>query len=139
MVVVFVLIVLVVLGLLAGTHLYLWRRFVRDVSAPGSLWRRLGTVLAVLLPVTTLGALVSGRAGAPFLVEQILAWPGFLWLACLLYLTLALLAGELVRFVLRRTPWGRARSVQAPAAEPAPAVQESARVAEPVTPAGGPS
>ncbi|WP_432070782.1 metallophosphoesterase [Streptomyces sp. AA1529] len=136
---VFVLIGLVVLGLLAGTHLYLWRRFVRDVSAPGSLWRRLGTVLAVLLPVTTLGALVSGRAGAPFLVEQILAWPGFLWLACLLYLTLALLAGELVRFVLRRTPWGRARSVQAPAAEPAPAVQESARVAEPVTPAGGPS
>ncbi|WP_431984280.1 metallophosphoesterase [Streptomyces qinglanensis] len=135
---VFVLIGLVVLGLLAGTHLYLWRRFVRDVSAPGSLWRRLGTVLAVLLPVATLGALVSGRAGAPFLVEQIFAWPGFLWLACLLYLTLALLAGELVRFVLRRTPWGRARSVQAPAAEPAPAVQESARVAEPVPSAGGP-
>ncbi|MFE9336093.1 metallophosphoesterase [Streptomyces sp. NPDC007063] len=139
MVVVFVLIGLIVLGLLAGTHLYLWRRLVRDVSAPRSGWRRLGTVLAVLLPVTTLGALVSGRAGAPFLTEQIFAWPGFLWLACLLYLTLALLAGELVRFVLRRTPWGRARSVQAPATESAPAVVEPAPVAEPVTPAGGPA
>ncbi|MEU3191449.1 metallophosphoesterase [Streptomyces sp. NPDC006992] len=139
MVAVFVLIGLVVLGLLAGTHLYLWRRFVRDVSAPGSLWRRLGTVLAVLLPVTTLGALVSGRAGAPFLMEQIFAWPGFLWLACLLYLTLALLAGELVRFVLRRTPWGRARSVQDPAAEPAPAAAEPPPVAVPVDSAGRPA
>ncbi|MFE9334618.1 metallophosphoesterase [Streptomyces sp. NPDC006925] len=139
MVAVFVLIGLVVLGLLAGTHLYLWRRFVRDVSAPGGLWRRLGTVLAVLLPVTTLGALVSGRAGAPFLMEQIFAWPGFLWLACLLYLTLALLAGELVRFVLRRTPWGRARSVQDPAAEPAPAAAEPPPVAVPVDSAGRPA
>ncbi|MFI8854613.1 metallophosphoesterase [Streptomyces sp. NPDC053499] len=127
MVAVFVLIGLVVLGLLAGNHLYLWRRFVRDVSAPGSWWRRLGTVLAVVLPVTLFGALISGRANAPFTVERVLAWPGFLWLACLLYLTLALLAGELVRFVVRRTPWGRERQARSRAAEP-PAAAEAAEV-----------
>ncbi|UNS98574.1 metallophosphoesterase [Streptomyces tubbatahanensis] len=118
---VFVLVGLVVLGALVGAHLYLWRRFVRDVTAPGGWWRRTGTVLAVLLPLTTIGALVSGRAGAPFLLEQILAWPGYLWLACLLYLLLALLAAELVRYVLRRTPWGRTRPTDGPVPEPAPA------------------
>ncbi|MBO8194009.1 metallophosphoesterase [Streptomyces oryzae] len=134
MVVVFVLIGLVVLGLLAGTHVYLWRRFVRDVSAPRSWWRRLGTVLAVVLPVTTFGALVSGRAGAPFPLQQVLAWPGFLWLACLLYLTLALLAGELVRFVLRRTAWGRERAARHRTAEPepGPAAEEPVPVPESV-------
>ncbi|MGY1437580.1 metallophosphoesterase [Streptomyces reniochalinae] len=125
---VLVLVGLVVLGALVGAHLYLWRRFVRDVTSPGGWWRRTGTVLAVLLPLTTIGALVSGQAGAPFLLEQILAWPGYLWLACLLYLMLALLAAEVVRWVLRRTAWGRARAaasrtdgpVPAPAPEPAP-------------------
>ncbi|WP_369205613.1 metallophosphoesterase [Streptomyces sp. PU-14G] len=118
---VFVLVGLVVLGALVGAHLHLWRRFVRDVAAPGGWWRRTGTVLAVLLPLTTVGALVSGRAGAPFLLEQILAWPGYLWLACLLYLMLALLAAELVRFVLRRTAWGRARAATPRTEGPAPA------------------
>ncbi|MGP3985503.1 metallophosphoesterase [Streptomyces sp. 3N207] len=131
MVVVGVLIGLVVLSLLAGTHVYLWRRFVRDVSAPRSWWRRLGTVLAVVLPVTTFGGLVSGRAGAPFALERVLAWPGYLWLACLLYLTLALLAGELVRFVLRRTAWGRERAAGTLATEPAPVTAEPAAAAEP--------
>ena len=40
----------VAVALLALVHWYVWRRTVRDVSAPGSAWRRIGTGLAVLLP-----------------------------------------------------------------------------------------
>ncbi|MFE4954070.1 metallophosphoesterase [Streptomyces sp. NPDC056653] len=98
---VFVLAAVAVLALLVGVHRYVWRRLVGDTTAPGSALRRAGTVAAWLLPLLSIGALVSGRAGAPFRLQQTLAWPGFLWLAALLYLTLALLVGEAVRPVLR--------------------------------------
>ncbi|MFE7787676.1 metallophosphoesterase [Streptomyces sp. NPDC057460] len=101
MALVFVLAVVAVLALLVGVHRYVWRRFVGDTTAPGSALRRAGTVAVWLLPLLSIGALVSGRAGAPFRLQQTLAWPGFLWLAALLYLTLALLVGEAVRPVLR--------------------------------------
>ncbi len=100
--VVFALVGLVVLALFAAVHRYLWRRFVGDTTAPGSPLRRAGTVAAFVLPLSSVGAMTSGRAGAPFWLQQVLAWPGFLWLACLLYLTLALLVGEVVRPVLLR-------------------------------------
>ncbi|WP_327180123.1 metallophosphoesterase [Streptomyces sp. NBC_01335] len=99
---VFVVVLIVVVALLAGVHRYLWRRFVGDTTAQGSVLRRLGTVAAFVLPLLSVGALVSGQAGAPFWLQRVLAWPGYLWLACLLYLTLALLVGEAVRPVLRR-------------------------------------
>ncbi|MET9475897.1 metallophosphoesterase [Streptomyces sp. NPDC002922] len=98
---VFVLAAVAVLALLVGVHRYVWRRFVGDTTVPGSALRRAGTVAVWLLPLLSIGALVSGRAGAPFRLQQTLAWPGFLWLAALLYLTLALLVGEAVRPVLR--------------------------------------
>ncbi|MER6105329.1 metallophosphoesterase [Streptomyces sp. NPDC001832] len=98
----------VVLALLVGVHRYLWRRFVGDTTAEGSALRRAGTVAAYLLPLLSVGALVSGRTGAPFWLQQVLAWPGYLWLAALLYLTLALLVGEVARPVLRRVLAGRA-------------------------------
>ncbi|MET9515969.1 metallophosphoesterase [Streptomyces sp. NPDC002994] len=101
MVVVFVLIALSVVALLAGAHWYVWRRLVRDTTAPGGVARRAGTVAAVLLPLLAVGALVSGRAGAPFWVQQVVAWPGYMWLAVLLYLVMALLIGEAVRPLLR--------------------------------------
>ncbi|WP_406489429.1 metallophosphoesterase [Streptomyces sp. NBC_01650] len=94
--------VIVVLALLAGVHRYLWRRLVGDTTAEGSAMRRAGTVAAYVLPLLSVGALVSGRAGAPFWLQRVLAWPGYLWLAAVLYLTLALLVGEAVRPVLRR-------------------------------------
>ncbi|WP_406252478.1 metallophosphoesterase [Streptomyces atratus] len=100
--------VIVVLALLAGVHRYLWRRFVGDTTAEGSALRRAGTVAAYVLPLLSIGALVSGRAGAPFRLQQVLAWPGYLWLAAVLYLTLALLVGEAVRPVLRRVLANRA-------------------------------
>ncbi|MFE3514836.1 metallophosphoesterase [Streptomyces sp. NPDC059166] len=99
---VFVLVLIVVLALLAGVHRYLWRRLIGDTTRKGGLARRAGTVAAFLLPLLTLGAFVSSRAGVPFPVQQVLAWPGYLWLAALLYLTLALLAGEAVRPLLLR-------------------------------------
>ncbi|WP_327372073.1 metallophosphoesterase [Streptomyces sp. NBC_01217] len=98
----------VVLALLVGVHRYLWRRFVGDTTAEGSALRTAGTVAAYLLPLLSVGALVSGRTGAPFWLQQVLAWPGYLWLAALLYLTLALLVGEAVRPVLRRVLAARA-------------------------------
>ncbi|GAA2835287.1 metallophosphoesterase [Kitasatospora sp. CM 4170] len=94
---------LAVLAVLALAHWYLWRRLVRDVSAPGGWWRRTGTVLAVVLPLLSVGALLGGRK-FPLSVERWFAWPGFLWLAVLLYLLLALAVGEAVRPLLLRLP-----------------------------------
>ncbi|MFF1462658.1 metallophosphoesterase [Streptomyces sp. NPDC058330] len=102
MVVVFVLVAVAVLALLAGVHRYVWRRLIGDTTAEGSLARRAGTVAVWVLPLTTVGAFAGGRAGFPFPLQQVLAWPGYLWLAALLYLTLALLVGEAVRPLLRR-------------------------------------
>ncbi|MFG3188653.1 metallophosphoesterase [Streptomyces omiyaensis] len=112
----FLLILPVVLALLGAVHWYVWRRLVRDVTVPGGLARRVGTVLLIVLPLLSLAALASGRAGAPFLFQQVVAWPGFLWLALLLYVVLALLVGEAVRPLL-----GRALARRAAAAAPAPA------------------
>lgn len=122
----FALVAIVVLALLVAVHRYVWRRLVGDTTAPGSPWRRAGTIAVYALPLLSIGALVSGRTGTPFRLQQVLAWPGFLWLAALLYLTFALLVGEAVRPLLRRwlarrTPAGPAPEAQAaPASLPAP-------------------
>ncbi|MFF5633994.1 metallophosphoesterase [Streptomyces sp. NPDC012825] len=136
--VVLLLVLVVVLALLGGVHWYVWRRLVRDVTAPGGLPRRLGTAAVVALPLFSLAALVSSRAGVPFRLQQVLAWPGQLWLAVLLYLVLALLVGEAVRPLLRtwlarRTP---AAAVTAP--EPVP-VSVPAAAPEPAPAATGPA
>lgn len=141
MIVVFVLGALVVLGLFAGLHRYLWRRLVRDVSAPGGRYRRIGTVLAVLLPLTSLGALIGGRE-LPLAGERWLAWPGYMWLAVLIYLTFALLVGEAVRPLLRRVLERRAARTKpeevVPAVAPAtvPATAPAAVPAVTVEPEG---
>ncbi|UGQ15603.1 metallophosphoesterase [Yinghuangia sp. ASG 101] len=94
--------VLAVVAALVGVHWYVWRRMVRDTTRPGGLPRRIGTGLVVLLPVLTVTALVSTNAGVPFTLQRIVAWPGYLWLAVLLYLVLALVVGEAVRPLLTR-------------------------------------
>ncbi|MGW3388206.1 metallophosphoesterase [Streptomyces cinereoruber] len=129
--VVFLLVLVVVLALLGGVHWYVWRRLVRDVTAPGGLPRRIGTAAVVVLPLLSLAALVSARAGVPFPVQQVIAWPGQMWLAVLLYLVLALVVGEAVRPLLRA--W-LARRAPAPEAVPvsAPVVPESVPVPVPV-------
>ncbi|MER5556675.1 metallophosphoesterase [Streptomyces sp. NPDC002793] len=112
MVVVFVLVAVAVIALLAGVHRYVWRRFVGDTTREGSLARRVGTVAAFVLPLLSVGAFMSSRAGFPFWLQQVLAWPGYMWLAALLYLTLALLVGEAVRPLLSRLLARRARAAE---------------------------
>ncbi|MEV7865241.1 metallophosphoesterase [Streptomyces sp. NPDC088124] len=102
MVVVVVLAVLAVVAVLVAAHWYVWRRLVRDTTAAPGPARRLGTVAIILLPVLSVGAMTSSRSEAPFLLQQALAWPGFLWLATLLYLVLALAVAEIGRPLLRR-------------------------------------
>ncbi|MER0242202.1 metallophosphoesterase [Streptomyces sp. HSW2009] len=116
MIAVFVLVALLIIALLVVVHGYVWRRMVRDVTAVGGWPRRVGTWAVVVLPLFSVGALVSGRAGAPFTVQRVLAWPGYLWLAVLLYLVLALLVGEAVRPLLLRLLERRARRATPPPA-----------------------
>ncbi|MGW6217954.1 metallophosphoesterase [Streptomyces sp. NPDC055109] len=102
MVIVFVLVGVAALAVLGGFHWYAWRRLVRDTTAGPGTARRVGAALFVAGPLLMLAAVVSERAGAPFWLQRTLGWPGFLWMALALYLLLALLAGELVRPLLRR-------------------------------------
>jgi predicted MPP superfamily phosphohydrolase len=136
MVVLFVLIALAVVGLLAGVHWYVWRRLIRDTTAPGGRARRTGTAAAFALPLITVGALVAGRTGVPFPLQRVLAWPGYLWLALLLYLILALLVGEAVRPLLHA--WLKRRPAH-PTPAPAPAPEATPLVAAAGAPSGLPA
>uniref|UniRef100_A0AAU3I0Y0 Metallophosphoesterase n=1 Tax=Streptomyces sp. NBC_01393 TaxID=2903851 RepID=A0AAU3I0Y0_9ACTN len=131
MVILFVLVGVTVLAVLGGLHWYAWRRLVRDTtSGPGPV-RRLGTALFVAGPLLMVGAIVSERAGAPFLLQQTLSWPGFLWMPLGLYLVLALLAGEFVRPVLRRVLERRATRRAESGGAASPAATEPAASTEP--------
>ncbi|MGW5502165.1 metallophosphoesterase [Streptomyces rochei] len=102
MVVVFALVALAVVGVIATANWYVWRRLFRDTTrGPGPV-RRVGAVVIAGGWLLAVGALVAERTGAPFPLQQVLAWPGFLWLALSIYLLLAVLAGEVVRPLLRR-------------------------------------
>ncbi|MFF8263242.1 metallophosphoesterase [Streptomyces virginiae] len=96
------LVALGVCALLVAVHRWLWIRLVRDTTAPGGLPRRVGTALTIALPLLSVAALTAGRAGAPFWLQQTVSWPGYLWLAVLLYLTLTMLVAEPIRALLLR-------------------------------------
>ncbi|MCI3239588.1 MULTISPECIES: metallophosphoesterase [Streptomyces] len=102
MVVLYVLIALLVLGVLVTANWYLWRRLFRDTTARPGPVRRAGAAVIAGGWVLAVGALVAERAGAPFWLQQVLAWPGFLWLALSIYLLLAVVAGEIVRPLVLR-------------------------------------
>ncbi|MBW5487043.1 metallophosphoesterase, partial [Streptomyces bambusae] len=129
-VVLVVAVVLLVLALLVLVHRWLWIRLVRDTTTSGSRVRRVLTAAAFALPALSLAALTGHRAGLPFGIEQLVAWPGFLWLPVLLYLTLAMLVGEAVRAV-----WLRRERSTAAAASPAATAATAAPV--PAARAGG--
>ncbi|MFF9977702.1 metallophosphoesterase [Streptomyces erythrochromogenes] len=99
---VFALVALAVCALLVTVHRWLWIRLVRDTTAPGGPARRIGTALSIALPLLSVAALTAGRAGAPFWLQQTVSWPGYLWLAVLLYLTLTMLVAEPIRALLLR-------------------------------------
>lgn len=78
---VFVLVATLVLAVIVTANWYVWRRLFRDTTRGPGLTRRAGAALIAggwLLAIT---ALVAERTGAPFWLQQVLAWPGFLWLA----------------------------------------------------------
>lgn len=106
----FVVVFLSILCVVGVAHWYLWRRLVRDTSAPGSRWRRTGTVLIFLMPALLVAAQVTSRTGAPFGLQRVVAWPGLMWFAVLIYLLLTLVALEAVRPLVLR--WLRRRDVQ---------------------------
>ncbi|MER6237682.1 metallophosphoesterase [Streptomyces clavifer] len=129
---------------------YVWRRLFRDTTAAPGRTRRAGAVALLAANLVTLGALATERTDAPFWLQRLLAWPGFLWMALSIYLLLAMLAGELVRPVLRRLLSPRARqktsaALPAPRPEPEPAAVFRAERSEtvparpaPATPEPGP-
>ncbi|MFJ9060481.1 hypothetical protein [Streptomyces sp. NPDC102409] len=110
-----VLLIVGVVVLLAGVHWQMWRRLVRDVTTASGPARRAGAVAAFALPLLSIGALIAGQVGAPFWLQQSVAWPGFVWLALLLYVVLALVAGEVLRPLLSRALDRRATSRTRPA------------------------
>lgn len=94
----------VALVVLVGTHLYLYRRGVRDVVT-GRRARRVGAAVVTLGGVVVAAVVATQRAFAPETVRA-LHYVGYLWLAVALYAVLVLLVGELVRLAVRVT--GRA-------------------------------
>ncbi|MGW1215533.1 metallophosphoesterase [Streptomyces sp. NPDC002499] len=127
MVIVFALLALTVL--VAGNW-YLWRRLFRDTTRGPGVMRRVGVAVVAGGWLLAIGALVAERSGAPFWLQQTLAWPGFLWLALSIYLLLAVVAGEVVRPLLRRLLERRARPA-ADVREPVPAGALPAPAEEP--------
>jgi predicted MPP superfamily phosphohydrolase len=121
LVIVFVLVGLLALAAVAGLYWYVWRRLVRDTTSGPGLARRAGTVVFVAGPVLMIAAVAAERAGAPFWLQRVLAWPGFLWMALSIYLLLGAVAGEVVRPLLRRVAERRgAPSAAAPHTAPVP-------------------
>ncbi|MFF4981557.1 metallophosphoesterase [Streptomyces sp. NPDC001046] len=132
MAIVFVLVALLVLAVVVTANWYVWRRLFRDTTRGPGLTRRAGAVLIAGGWVLAITALVAERSGAPFWLQQTLAWPGFLWLALSMYLLLAVLAGELVRPLLARFLQRRDRARAA-----APEAEAAAAQSEPVAVPGG--
>jgi predicted MPP superfamily phosphohydrolase len=110
---------LVIFGVLFGIHFYLWKRLVKDTTAPGRA-RLLGTLALVAMVLLVVGGLVFGRLARPDAARWI-AWPAYLWLATMFYLLVTLAVLEIPRLVLRLTWVRRHRSTAppAPAEEPA--------------------
>jgi predicted MPP superfamily phosphohydrolase len=111
---IFFVVILAAVGLL---HYYLWRRLVRNTTRPGP-GRRAGNIAVLSLAIVLIGAFVGSRA-FPHSVATVLAWPGYLWLALMFYLVVALLVLEVPMLVLRL--WLRRRTAKATAPTPTPA------------------
>ncbi|MEU9171767.1 metallophosphoesterase [Streptomyces sp. NPDC048420] len=112
---------LLALAVLVTANWYLWRRLFRDTTSGPGWARRVGAVAIGGGWVLAVAALVAERSGAPFWLQRVLAWPGFLWLALSIYLLFGVMAGEVVRPLLRRFLERRAgRGEPAVAAVPHP-------------------
>jgi uncharacterized protein len=127
----------VVFGVLFGIHFYLWKRLVKDTTAPGRV-RLYGTLAIVAMALLIVGGLVFGRLARPDAARWI-AWPSYLWLATMFYLLVVLAVLEIPRLVLRLA-WVRRRRSAAPAPEEPVLVPAAASVDPPAaTPAPRPA
>ncbi|MET8553975.1 metallophosphoesterase [Streptomyces sp. NPDC004959] len=141
-------VLLLVLAVLGLAHWYLWRRLVRDTTRGPGPARTLGTVFFVAAPLLMLAAFAGSRT-LPFGVLRVMAWPGYLWAAVLLYLLLAVAVGELLRpllFRVMRGRYGREGEGAAPVAatEGAPAgargaAKDAVTAGDPAPPAPAPA
>ncbi|MDT6987158.1 metallophosphoesterase [Streptomyces lusitanus] len=132
MAIVFVLVALLVVAVLVTGNWYVWRRLFRDTTAGPGPVRRIGAAVIAGGWLLFIGGMVASRSEAPFTLQRVLAWPGYLWLALTLYLLLALLAGELVRPALRRVLERRAGAgASEPAREVIPAGRTEGAAEEP--------
>ncbi|MEV6496253.1 metallophosphoesterase [Streptomyces prunicolor] len=136
-IVVIALVVLVAVAVLGGAHWYVWRRLVRDSTRAWGPARVTGTAVLIAGPLLMIAALAAERGGAPFWLQRTLGWPGFLWMALAIYLLLAVLAGEVLRPLLRRFLERRGRAEEVVEEHEAPAfatVPEAASEAAPEAP-----
>ncbi len=113
----FIIILSSVLGL---AHLYVWKRLIRDTTAPGRTRWILTAVFLTLAALLVMTLMVPRFTGID--ESAWFAWPGYIWFALVGYLLLALLLLEPVRLLLRG--WVKRGSTVEPAAldEPSPAV-----------------
>ena len=111
-------------------HWYLWKRLVKDTTAPG-VGRRVATVATIVLALLVFATLSLGREIDPD-IGQWFVWPGYIWFAALFYLFLITLLLELPRLALRG--WVRRRPLEATAAtsiEPEPEAEPAKPVPDP--------
>jgi len=90
--------IVVILAIITGIHLYLWKRLVRDVLV-GPARRLAGIaviVLAALIPLALVGERLVPQGWRP-----LLAWPGYIWIALMFYLLVTLAILEIPRLVTR--------------------------------------
>ena len=90
--------ILVILAIIAGIHLYLWKRLVRDtLTGRARRWAGLGVLaLAVLIPLALVGERLVPQGWRP-----LLAWPGYVWIALMFYLLVTLAILEIPRLIVR--------------------------------------
>lgn len=111
-----------------GVHYYLWWRLIKSTTRPGA-WRRRFTWALIAMAVVTAGALVGGRL-FPAEIERVIAWPGYVWFAVMVYLLLFLVLLEIPRaianMVARRgvPPEATAKAGEVATEEPAPSAPE---------------
>lgn len=122
----FIVILSAILGLMT---FYLWKRLVKDTTAPGRT-RWILTVVLLVLTALLVATLVLPRiTGVP--ESAWFAWPGYLWFGLLAYLFLTLLALEPIRLAVR-VVWTRRRPAEvvesAPEAATTPPMAVNRRV-----------
>ncbi|MEV0646682.1 metallophosphoesterase [Phytomonospora sp. NPDC050363] len=117
--------------IVVGVHYYLWHRLIKSTTGPGP-WRRGLTWALVAMALVTVGALAGARL-FPAGVEHVIAWPGYIWFALMVYLLLFLVLLEIPRAIANRV--SKRQEATAKAAGDVVADEEAEPSPEPEAPA----